>query len=56
MFKRAKYRGIPCWYNEQTDELRTNNWLYGVLVNINLWVDFQLLGLEKLPIWIIEDE
>ena len=39
MFKNAKYRGIPCWYNEDIDELEGKNWLYNILIDINIWVD-----------------
>lgn len=57
MRKNATYRNIPCWYDPETDELTGKNWFYDLMVEINLWFDFNILGLEEMPIWIdVDDE
>lgn len=53
--KKAKYRSIPCYYNPDTAEIKGRNMLYDLLIEINVYWDFYILGLEELPIWIEED-
>lgn len=55
-FKKAKYRGIPCYYNEETEELGGRNWFYDILVSINIFLDYEIFLLDELPIWIDVDE
>jgi len=52
--KKAYYRGIPCYYNPLTGDLEGRNWFWDKLVDINLYIDFEILGLEELPIYIKE--
>jgi hypothetical protein len=52
---KARYRSIPCFFDPQNNELQGRNWFYDILVDINIWVDFRLLGLEELPIEIEEN-
>ena len=54
--KRAKYRGIPCYYDKFTNELETDNWIYDKLIDLNIWFDFEILQLEELPIWVEQDD
>lgn len=53
--KKAYYRWIPCYFDPKTNELIGRNWFYDILVDIDMWFDFEVLGIEELPIW-IEDE
>ena len=48
--KRAFYRKIPCFYNEQTGEIKGRNKIYDILIDINIFIDFEILGIEYLPI------
>lgn len=52
--KKAKYRGIPCRFDPVTNELEVSNWFFDFLVDINIWWDFDVLGLEELPIILLE--
>lgn len=52
MMKNAKYRWIPCWFDEETHEIMGKNWYYDVLIELNIWFDFSVLKLDELPIWI----
>ncbi len=54
--RNANYRGIPCWYNPVTDELKGRNWFYDLLVSCNIWWDINVLCIESLPIWVEVDE
>ncbi len=53
--KRAYYRSIPCYFNPLTNEIMGRNWFWDILIDVNLWIDVDLLGLEDLTIWIEED-
>ncbi|MGV4535534.1 hypothetical protein [Ornithobacterium rhinotracheale] len=48
--KKAFYRRIPAYYNEETGELVGRNWLYDKLIAFNLWWDLAVLELEEIPI------
>ena len=54
--KKAYYRRIPCYFNGQTNELVGRNRFYDILIDINIWFDFEILQLDELPIWIEDDE
>ena len=54
--KKAYYRMIPCFFNPNTNELEGRNWFYDLLIELNVWIDFELLGIEELPIYIEEDD
>lgn len=56
MKKKARYRAIPCFYDDVTDELIGRNWLYDILVSLNVWFDFEALKTEDLPLWVEADE
>jgi hypothetical protein len=32
MIKKARYRGIPCRYDNVSDEIEGNNWFYDILI------------------------
>jgi len=53
--KKAYYRRIPCYFDIDTHELVGRNWFYDLLVGINIWIDFEILKIEEIPIWIEED-
>jgi len=53
--KKAYYRKIPCYFDSDTNEILGRNIFYDILIDINIWIDFTLLGIEELPIWIEED-
>ncbi len=56
-FKKAFQRKIPCYYNEETHEIKGRNWFYDQLVGINIFIDFEILGIVELPILVkIDDE
>lgn len=54
-FVRAYYRGIPAYYNLDTDEIIGRNWIYDKLILVNIWVDVELFGIEEFPIYIEDD-
>ncbi len=54
--KNASYRGIPCWYNSVTEELKGKNWFYDLLISLNIWLDFNVIKIDSLPLWIEVDE
>lgn len=54
--KKAYYRKIPAYFNVETGELRGRNMLYSFLININLWFDVQILGVEEFPILVEKDD
>jgi len=56
MFRNAKYRGIPCWFDESTNEIKGKNWLFDKLIEVNVWFDFEVLQIEELPIWVDIDD
>lgn len=58
MIRKAKYRGIPCMFNDATNELTAYNWVYNKLIDLNLWIDTRLLVLDEFPLWVemTEDE
>lgn len=54
--KEAYYRWIPCWFDPTTFELIGQNWFYDQLIHINVWIDFEILGLDELPIYYKDNE
>jgi hypothetical protein len=55
-FKKALYRRIPVYYNEETTEMIGRNWFYDLLAEINAYIDFHILEIEEVPILIEVDE
>lgn len=53
-FKYAYYRNIPAFFNEESEELIGRNWLYDKLIEINIFIDNQILQIDYFPI-LIED-
>lgn len=51
-FKYAYYRSIPAFFNEETDELIGRNWLYDKLIDLNIFIDTQILQIDHFPILI----
>jgi len=51
-YKRATYRGIPCYYNEEEYDLLDINRFYGTLISIALFIDIEVLKVEGFNIWI----
>jgi len=54
-FKDAKYMGIPCWFNPETNELIGKNWLYDKLLQLAIWVDINIIMVESFPIKVKND-
>ena len=54
--RNSSYRGIPCWYNPITDEIKGKNWFYDQLVSIFSWFDLNVLSLDAIPLWVDVDE
>ena len=36
---KAKYAGIPCYFNLETSEIAGRNVFYNILIDIILWID-----------------
>lgn len=53
--KKARYFGIPCYFNPETTDLRGRNKFYSFLLEIALWVDINIIGVEGFVIH-IKDE
>jgi len=53
--KKAYYRSIPAYYNLETGELIGRNWFYSLLIDINIWIDINIIQVEEFPI-LIEEE
>lgn len=54
-YKKARYRGIPCLFNEDTYDLAATNWFYDIILDVFVWFDAVFVGefrIEILP----EDE
>ncbi len=54
-FKKAYYRSIPAYFSLETNELKGRNWFYNILININLWVDVNIIQIEEFPIMMEEE-
>lgn len=50
----AYYRSIPAYFNPITEQIIGRNWFWNLLVVFNAWWDFDVLGLEEVPV-LIED-
>lgn len=50
MEKRAYYRKIPAYFNEETLEIRGRNKFYNWLIAINIWIDINIVGIDEFPI------
>jgi len=56
-YKNAHYRNIPAYFNVEESSIEGRNWFYDILIDINLWIDVNLFGVEDFPIWIdVEDD
>ncbi len=53
--KKAKYRGIPAYFDINTMELIGRNWFYDLLIDVNVWIDVNIVGVEAFPIEIEDD-
>lgn len=56
MIKKGHYRGVPIFMDLTTGEVEGRNWFYDILVDINLFIDTEVLQLEELPIWMEVDD
>ena len=52
--KKARYRGIPAYFNLETNEIQGRNWIYDILIEINIWIDVNIVEIEEFPILIEE--
>lgn len=37
----AKFYSIPCYWNNDTNELKGRNWFYDFLLTIAVWIEFE---------------
>ncbi len=49
-YHNAYYRNIPAYYHVETHHLCGRNWLYGILIGINIWFDVNVVGIEYFPV------
>ena len=56
MTKNARYRGIPCRYDNVSEEIEGNNWFYDILIEIMIWIDININQIEEFPIWVEVDD
>lgn len=52
--KRAYYRSIPAYFNPETFELEGRNWFYSLLIDLNIWIDVNIIKVDEFPILIEE--
>ena len=52
MIRKAKYHGIPCTFNDETNGLYGKNWFWDKLVDLNLWLDTNFFMVEVFDLWI----
>lgn len=55
-YRKAYYRSIPAYFNPITNDIEGRNWFYDILIEINLWVDVNIVGVEEFPILMKEDD
>lgn len=53
---RAFYRGIPAYFNPFTNELKGRNIVYGLLIDVVLFLDVEVFGIDYFPIELEDDE
>ena len=49
---KAKYRFIPCIYNQLDDELHGANEFLDLLLSAVLWIDVNVFMVERFPLWV----
>ena len=54
--KKAKYRGIPAYFDLDTNEIQGRTFLYDILISVNIWIDVHIVGVEEFPIEIKVDD
>jgi len=54
--KNAYYRSIPVYFNPDTDDIKGRNKIYDIMLDIAIWFDIDVLGLDYFPIHVIIDE
>lgn len=52
---KARYNGLKVYYDLETQEIWGRNFFWAVLVNLSLWIDVKILGLEFVDITMEED-
>lgn len=53
--KKAFYRGIPCYFDIMTSEIKGRDFITDVLLQIMIWMDVNVFQVDGFPIE-IEDE
>jgi hypothetical protein len=43
--KKAYYRGIPAYFDPETNELMGRNVFYDILIDINIWFDVYIVDI-----------
>ena len=54
--RKARYRGIPCYWNPVNDEIVGRNWFYDKLIDIMIWIDLVIIDVDEFPLWVEIDE
>lgn len=55
-YKKAYYRSIPAYFNPDTNDIYGRNWICDVLIEINLWIDVEIVGVDEFPILVKDDD
>lgn len=54
--KRAYYRSIPCYFKEDSGDIKGRNLFYDLVLEIMIFIDVNVFLVEEFPIWIEEDK
>jgi len=55
MLKKARYRKIPAYFDPEDNTLMGRNKFFDILIEINVWFDVNIVGVEEFPIEVEED-
>ena len=53
--KRAKYRGIPCFFNLETGDIKGQNKFYDLLLDFMIWLDVHVFEVDGFPVLVEKD-
>lgn len=52
----AKYRFIPCWFNDFTNDVSGKNKMWNMLLGIVIWIDVNVVGVDEFPLWVEDSQ
>ncbi len=53
---KAKYRGIPCFFDLETSEIKGQNKFYDLLLDCVIWIDVHVFQVEGFPVLVEENQ